>query len=61
MNKGRYYETFKGDNVKITKYWLLGFIEGEGSFNFGPFFRRNFYEITRKKGNKKKDLQLLLL
>lgn len=33
MNKGRYYETFKGDNVKITPYLLLGFIEGDGSFN----------------------------
>ena len=34
MNKGRYYETYNVDNVRITKYWLLGFIEGEGSFYF---------------------------
>lgn len=34
MNTGRSYETFKPDNINITKYWLLGFIEGKGSFSF---------------------------
>ena len=32
MNKGRPYEISKLDDIKITKHWLLGFIEGEGSF-----------------------------
>lgn len=30
MNRGRSYEIYNSNN---TKYWLLGFIEGEGSFN----------------------------
>ena len=34
MNNARQYEIFKSDNIKITKYWLLGFIEAEGSFSF---------------------------
>lgn len=33
MNRGRYYEIFKLDEPKITKYWLLGFIEGEAAFS----------------------------
>jgi hypothetical protein len=33
MNSGRLYETHDSNNTNITKYWLLGFIEGEGSFN----------------------------
>ena len=33
MNKNRPYEVFNLDNIVITKYWLLGFIEGEGNFN----------------------------
>lgn len=31
MNTGRPY-VINNSNVVITKYWLLGFIEGEGSF-----------------------------
>lgn len=33
MNKNRPYEVFNFDNIIVTKYWLLGFIEGEGNFN----------------------------
>lgn len=33
MNRGRLYEIQDSNNTSITKYWLLGFIEGEGSFN----------------------------
>lgn len=33
MNKNRPYEVFNLDNIVVTKYWLLGFIEGEGNFN----------------------------
>ena len=33
MNRGRLYEIHDSNNTSITKYWLLGFIEGEGSFN----------------------------
>lgn len=33
MNKGRSYEIYDSNNTNITIYWLLGFIEGEGSFN----------------------------
>lgn len=33
MNKGRLYEIYDSNNTNITIYWLLGFIEGEGSFN----------------------------
>lgn len=33
INKGRLYEIYDSNDTKIGKYWLLGFIEGEGSFN----------------------------
>ncbi len=33
MNRGRYYEISKINDPKITKYWLLGFIEGEATFS----------------------------
>lgn len=33
MNKNRPYEVFNLDNIVVSKYWLLGFIEGEGNFN----------------------------
>lgn len=32
MNRGRPSELYDSNNISITKYWLLGFIEGEGSF-----------------------------
>ncbi len=32
MNKGRQSELNSSNNISITKYWLLGLIEGEGSF-----------------------------
>lgn len=32
MNKNRPYAQAKLGNVKVTGYWLLGFIEGEGNF-----------------------------
>jgi len=55
MNKGRYYETFKVDDVKITKYWLLGFIEGEGSFNF----QKKGFAVTFTLGQVSRDKPLL--
>jgi len=55
MNKGRYYETFKVDNVKITKYWLLGFIEGEGSFNF----QKKGFAVAFTLGQVSRDKPLL--
>jgi len=33
MNKGRSSEVSNLDNIVITEYWLLGFIEGEGNFH----------------------------
>ena len=33
MNKSRFYfEMAKDKQIIITPYWLLGFVEGEGSF-----------------------------
>lgn len=55
MNKGRYYEIYKGDNIKITKYWLLGFIEGEGSFNF----QKKGFAVAFTLGQVSRDKPLL--
>lgn len=33
MNKGRDYETCNFKDFRITKNWLLGFIEGDGAFS----------------------------
>ena len=33
MNTGRPSESDSSYDISITKYWLLGFIEGEGSFS----------------------------
>jgi hypothetical protein len=33
MNRGRPYEVSKLEDIRITKYWLLGFIEGEAAFS----------------------------
>nr|ATI20518.1 hypothetical protein [Juglanconis juglandina] len=32
MNQSRIYAISNLDNIRVTKYWLLGFIEGEGIF-----------------------------
>lgn len=33
LNRNRPYNEVKFEDIKITKYWLLGFIEGEGNFS----------------------------
>ena len=53
MNVGRPSEPDYSDNICITKYWLLGFIEGEGSFSRLALFSSYFKKIGERKCSKR--------
>lgn len=48
----------KEHSVKITPYWMLGFIEGDGSFSFKTLSKSAFFTIGQK-GNKELLLDIL--
>lgn len=42
----------KGTNIKITPYYLLGFIEGEGCFTFSRYAFSTFFQIEQTISEK---------
>jgi hypothetical protein len=57
MNSKRNDFKFYGfHNIRITNYWLLGFVEGDGSFNL---VRNNEYKLRFDIYQSSKDLMLM--
>nr|YP_010608740.1 hypothetical protein PNX16_mgp031 [Drechslerella dactyloides]WAN89820.1 hypothetical protein [Drechslerella dactyloides] len=56
MNNERSYFEMPANHIKITSYWLLGFVEGEGSFFIS---KSDNYRIGFGLGQSSKDLILM--
>lgn len=55
MNQSRFYAESNLNNIRVTDYWLLGFIEGEGNF----YIDKSSLESKFRLGQSSRDKALL--
>ena len=59
MNTKRVLDTEESRNIRITPSWLLGFVEGDGSWFVGDFNSKSKYQMLFSISQSTKDLVLM--